>query len=98
MHPISAMSGTARVVALVGAGVGLLVFLLSGLLPSIVYGSFAGMAVAQSLMGEVGGTITGTALEVTGAVLVSLGVGGLFIVIGAVVGAALHVLARVLAR
>jgi len=99
MHAIAAaFSGTARVVALVGAGIALMVFLLSGLIPALVLGSFAGMSVAHSLVADTGGTVMRTALEVSGAVLSSVAAGALFMVLGAVVGAALNVLVRVLSR
>jgi hypothetical protein len=98
MHAIAtAFSGAARVVALVGAALGLMVFLLSGLIPAIIYGSFAGMSVAHSLVGDVGGSVILTSLEVGGAVISSVLVGALFMSFGAVLGAALNVLVRVLA-
>lgn len=99
MHAIAAaFSGTARVVAIIGAGIGLMVFLVSGLIPAIVYGSFAGMSVAHSLVNDDAGTVIRTALEVSGAVLSSIGVGALFMGLGTIVGLALNALARVLAH
>jgi len=94
----AAFSGPARVITLVGAGIGLLGYLVSGLIPAIVYGSFAGMSVAQTLVGEVGADTLRTGLEVGGAVITSVAAGAAFIAVGAVVGAALNVLVRVMAR
>jgi hypothetical protein len=97
MHAIAtAFSGSARLVALFGAAIALAVFLLSGLIPAIVYGSFAGMSVAHALLGEIGSNGLRTAFEVSGAVISAVLAGALSIAVGAVVGAALNVFVRAL--
>ena len=79
---------------LIGAAAGLAVFLALALLPSILYGGYAGVLLAGGMFGTpVAATFLVRALIVFGMVLGVVGVGSLFAVGGAVFGAALSVLA-----
>ena len=85
--------------ALVGAGVGLVTFLAVALLPSILYGGYAGLLLAGGIVGTpVQATFLVRALIVFGMVLGATGVGALFTVGGAVVGAAIATLTGVPAK
>ena len=56
--------------ALIGAGVGLSVFLAVGLLPTLLYGGYAGVLLASGLLGApVGATFAVRALIVAGMVV-----------------------------
>ncbi len=78
---------------LVGAGLGLALFLAVGLLPSLLYGGYAGVLLAGGIAGApVQATLLTRALSVFGMALGVVGVGGLFAVGGAVAGAAVSVL------
>jgi hypothetical protein len=79
---------------LIGAGVGLAAFLALGLLPALLYGGYAGVLLAGGLFGTpVQATFLVRALIVFGMAMGVAGVGALFAVGGAVVGAAVSVLA-----
>ena len=79
---------------LVGAAVGLVFFLAVGLLPSLVYGGYAGVLLASGIFdAPVHATFLVRALVVFGMVLGAVGVGSLFAVSGAVLGAAVGTLA-----
>jgi hypothetical protein len=79
---------------LIGAAVGLAVFLALGLLPSLLYGGYAGVLLAGGIFGTpVKATFLVRALIVFGMVLGVVGVGGLFAVGGAAAGAAVSTLA-----
>jgi hypothetical protein len=79
---------------LIGAAVGLAVFLAIALLPSLLYGGYAGVLLAGGIFGTpVSATFLPRALIVFGMVLGVTGVGSLFAVGGAAAGAALSVLA-----
>ena len=79
---------------LIGAAVGLACFLALGLLPSLLYGGYAGVLLAGGIFGmPVKATLLVRALIVFGMVLGVVGVGGLFAVGGAAAGAAASVLA-----
>ena len=79
---------------LIGAAVGLAVFLALALLPSLLYGGYAGVLLAGGIVGTpVKATLLVRALIVFGMVLGVVGVGGLFAVGGAAAGAAVSVLA-----
>jgi hypothetical protein len=87
---------TRKTPTIIGAAVGLALFLALGLLPALLYGGYAGVLLA----GGIGGTPVGAgflvrALIVFGMVLGVTGVGALFTVGGAVVGAALAALTGV---
>jgi hypothetical protein len=79
---------------LIGAAAGLAVFLALGLVPSLLYGGYAGVLLAGGLVGTpVQATFLVRGLIVFGMVLGVVGVGGLFAVGGAAAGAAVSVLA-----
>jgi hypothetical protein len=78
---------------LIGAGIGLATFLAIALLPSLLYGGYAGVLLAGGIFGTpVAPTFLVRALIVFGMVLGVVGVGSLFAVGGAVGGAAVSVL------
>ncbi len=75
--------------SLVGAGIGLALFLAVALLPAILYGGYAGLLLAGGIVGTpVHATFLVRALIVFGMVLGVTGVGSLFAVVGAAAGAA----------
>lgn len=79
---------------LIGAAVGLAVFLALALLPSLLYGGYAGVLLAGGIVGTpVKATLLVRGLIVFGMVLGVVGVGGLFAVGGAAAGAAVSLLA-----
>lgn len=81
--------------SLIGAGLGLALFLAVGLLPSLLYGGYAGVLLAGGIFGTpVGATFLVRALVVFGMVLGVAGVGSLFAVSGAAAGAAVGALTR----
>jgi hypothetical protein len=81
---------------LIGAGIGLAAFLALALLPSLLYGGYAGLLLAGGILGTpVEPTLLPRALIVFGMVLGVLAVGSLFAVLGAVAGAAVGALTRV---
>ena len=78
---------------LIGAAVGLAVFLALALLPSLLYGGYAGVLLAGGIFGTpVKATLLVRALIVFGMVLGVVGVGGLFAVGGAAAGAGIATL------
>jgi hypothetical protein len=80
--------------SIVGAAVGLALFLAIALLPALLYGGYAGVMLAGGIFGTpVQPTFAVQALIVFGMVMGVTGVGSLFAVSGAVAGAALGVLA-----
>jgi hypothetical protein len=80
---------------LIGAAFGLALFLAIALLPALLYGGYAGVLLAGGIFGTpVGATFLVRALIVFGMVLGVVGVGSLFAVGGAVVGAGVSVLTR----
>ena len=82
-----------RTHSLVGAGIGLVTFLAVGLLPTIVYGGYAGVLLAGGLFGApVGATYVVRALIVVGMVVGVVLVAALFAVAGAAAGAAVGAL------
>jgi hypothetical protein len=78
---------------LVGAGIGLVAFLAIGLLPTVLYGGYAGVVLAGALLGTpVSATLAVKSLIALGVVLgVTLG-GALFAAAGAAGGAAVGAL------
>lgn len=79
--------------ALVGAGVGLAVFLAVALLPSVLYGGYAGVLLASGIFGSpVTATIGPRLLIVFGMLLGITAIGSLFAVAGAAAGAAVGAL------
>jgi len=90
---------TRKTPTIIGAAVGLALFLALGLLPALLYGGYAGVMLASGISGTpVQATFLVRALIVMGMVLGVTGVGALFAVGGAVVGAAIAVLTGVPAK
>ena len=78
---------------IVGAAVGLALFLAIGLLPALLYGGYAGVLLAGGIFGTpIAPTIWVRALIVFGMVMGTVGIGALFTVFGAVVGAGIGTL------
>jgi hypothetical protein len=85
--------------SLIGAGVGLALFLAVALLPSVLYGGYAGLLLAGGIVGTpVQPTFLVRGLIVFGMVLGVTGVASLFAVMGAVAGAAVGALAGAVSR
>ncbi len=79
---------------LIGAALGLAAFLAIALLPALLYGGYAGVLLAGGIFGTpVQPTFLVRALIVFGMVLGVTGVGSLFAVGGAAIGAAVSALA-----
>ncbi len=90
---------TRKTSTLIGAAVGLALFLAVGLLPSLVYGGYAGVLLAGGIFGTpVQATFLVRALVVFGMVLGAVGVGSLFAVSGAAFGAAVGALSGAASR
>ena len=84
---------TRKTPTLIGAAVGLAAFLALGLLPSLVYGGYAGVLLAGGIFGTpVTPTFWARAIIVFGMVLGVTAVGALFTVAGATLGAAIGAL------
>ena len=84
---------TRKNATLIGAAVGLALFLAVALLPALLYGGYAGVLLAGGIVGTpVTATFLVRALIVFGMVLGVAGVGGLFAVGGAAAGAAVAVM------
>jgi len=78
---------------LIGAAVGLALFLAIALLPALLYGGYAGVLLAGGIFGTpVQPTFLVRSVIIFGMVLGVVGVGSLFAVLGAVVGAAVSAL------
>lgn len=87
-----------KVPSLIGAGIGLALFLAVALLPALLYGGYAGLLLAGGMVGTpVQATLFVRALVIFGMVLGVAGVGSLFAVMGAAVGAAVGALTRIAA-
>ena len=75
----------------VGGIFGLVLFLFIGLLPSIVYGGFAGVTLGTAILGApLNGELLSRALIVFGMAVGLLGTSGVFIVFGSIAGTAMH--------
>jgi hypothetical protein len=84
---------TNKTPALIGAVIGLAAFLAIALLPSLLYGGYAGVLLAGGIFGTpVEATFLARALIVFGMVLGVVAVGALFAVMGAAAGAAVGAL------
>ena len=84
---------TRKTPSLVGAAVGLALFLAVALLPALLYGGYAGVLLAGGIFGTpVKATFLVRALIVFGMVLGVTSVASLFAVAGAAAGAAISVL------
>jgi hypothetical protein len=85
---------TRKTPTLVGAAIGLALFLALGLLPALLYGGYAGVMLAGAIFGTpIAATFLIRALIVFGMVLGVTGVASLFVIGGAAAGAAVGVLA-----
>ncbi len=85
---------TRKNATLIGAAVGLAVFLAVALIPTLLYGGYAGVMLAGGIFGmPVTATLPVTGLIFLGMVLGVAGIGALFAVGGAAAGAAAAVLA-----
>lgn len=85
-----------KISTLIGAGVGLALFLALALIPSLLYGGYAGVLLAGGIFGApIQPTLVVGALIIFGMILGVLAVGSLFAVSGAVAGAALEALTRI---
>jgi hypothetical protein len=92
------MQTQSKLPSLVGAGVGLALFLALALLPAILYGGYAGLLLAGGIVGTpVQPTFLVRALIVFGMVLGVTGIASLFAVMGAVAGAAVGALTGAMA-
>ncbi len=88
-----------KVPTLIGAGIGLALFLAVALLPAMLYGGYAGLLLAGGIFGSpVAPTLLPRALIVFGMVMGVVGVGSLFAVVGAVAGAAVGALTSATTR
>ena len=88
-----------KIPTLIGAGIGLALFLAVGLLPAMLYGGYAGLLLAGGIFGTpVVPTLLPRALIVFGMAMGVVGVGSLFAVIGAAAGAAVGALTSVTIR
>ncbi|MFL5301549.1 MAG: hypothetical protein ACJ79R_14525 [Anaeromyxobacteraceae bacterium] len=84
---------TRKTPTLVGAAIGLTLFLALGLLPALLYGGYAGVMLAGGIFGTpVSATLAVRAVIVFGMVLGVTAVASLFVVCGAAAGAAVGVL------
>jgi hypothetical protein len=85
--------------SLIGAGLGLALFLAVALLPAILYGGYAGLMLAGGIVGTpVQPTFLVKALIIFGMVLGVTGIASLFAVLGAVAGAAVGALTGAVSR
>ena len=88
-----------RTFAFGGGIAGLISFLAIGLLPSIVYGGFAGVSLASAIVGgPIDGSMLARGIVVFGMVVGLLGTAGVFVVIGAALGAGVYSVARNFAK
>ena len=86
---------TSKTFTLVGAGIGLATFLAVGLLPSILYGGYAGVLLAGGIFGTpVDASFAVRAFIVGGMVVGVAAVASFFAVLGAVAGAGIAALTR----
>jgi hypothetical protein len=82
-----------KIPTLIGAGLGLAVFLAIALLPALLYGGYAGLLLAGGIFGTpIEPSLLPRALIVFGMVMGVVAVGSLFAVLGAAVGAAVGAL------
>ena len=85
--------------SLIGAGVGLALFLAVALLPAMLYGGYAGVMLAGGIFSTpLQPTFFVRALIVFGIIMGVAGVGSLFAVMGAVAGAAVGALTSLASR
>jgi hypothetical protein len=88
-----------KISTLVGAGIGLALFLAVALLPAMLYGGYAGLLLAGGIFGTpVVPTLLPRVLILFGMVMGVVAVGSLFAVAGAVAGAAVGALTSATVR
>jgi hypothetical protein len=88
-----------KIAPLVGAGIGLALFLAIALLPSLLYGGYAGLLLAGGIFGTpVTASLLPRVLIVFGMVMGVVAVGSLFAVLGAVAGTAVGALTALTTR
>lgn len=81
--------------AFAGGIVGLVTYLVVALLPSIVYGGFVGVTLASGIFGTpVDANILARVVVLFGMVVGLLATAGLFVVVGAALGAAVYAIVR----
>jgi hypothetical protein len=86
---------TSRTFTLIGAGAGLAAFLAIGLLPSILYGGYAGVLLAGGILGTpVEASFAARAFIVAGMVIGVGTAGAFFAALGAAAGASVAALTR----
>lgn len=84
---------------LIGAALGLALFLAIALLPALLYGGYAGVLLAGGIFGSpLQPTLLVRMLIIGGMILGTLAVGSLFTVAGAVFGGGISVLTEVVSR
>ncbi len=84
-----------KIPSLVGTGIGLAVFLSVALLPSLLYGGYAGVLLAGGIFGTpVSASLMARTVIVFGMILGVVSVGSLFAIAGAAAGAAASALLR----
>jgi hypothetical protein len=78
---------------LIGAGLGLVLFLAVAMLPALLYGGYAGVLLAGGIFGTpLAPTFLVKTFIIGGMILGTLGIGSLFTVVGAVLGGGVSVL------
>ena len=93
------MQTQSKLPSLLGAGIGLVLFLAIALLPSVLYGGYAGLLLAGGIVGTpVQPTLLVRALVVFGMGLGVVGIASLFAVMGAVAGVAVGALTGAASR
>jgi hypothetical protein len=81
---------------LVGAGIGLVLFLAVAMLPAMLYGGYAGVLLASGIFGTpIEPTFMVRTLIVGGMILGTVAVGSLFTVAGAAVGGGVRALTEI---
>jgi hypothetical protein len=81
---------------LIGAGLGLVLFLAVAMLPAMLYGGYAGVLLAGGIFGTpLAPTFLVRTLIIGGMILGTVGIASLFTVLGAVVGGGVSVLTEI---
>ena len=88
------MTTRTKIPATVGSLAALVAFFAIGLLPAMAYGGYAGHLLAGGIVGAETGGIVARSLVVFGMALGVVGVGSLFAVLGAMVGAAVGAITK----
>lgn len=88
-----------RTSTLIGAGIGLALFLAVAMLPAMLYGGYAGVLLASGIFGTpLTPTFLVRTLIIGGMVLGTFGVASLFTVVGAAIGGGVSVLTDIPAQ